>query len=919
MDPITWWLIGSMVVSFALTKHAMKEAERAAAESQGTLINKDSNIASVPVLYGERKVGGIRYNRATKGTDNRYQYIALVLGEGEIEEIGDVYLDDVLSTDSQFNGLVTINKHLGTETQAADSMLVNAGIGMTEADQFKGLAYIAIRLKYDQDKLPNTPTITAVVKGKKVYDPRTSTTVYSANPALCLRDYLTNSIYGKGLPASLINDTMFTAAADVCDQSVTPYAGAPTQYRFVCSAVVDTNQTILDNVKEILSGMRGHMPYQNGQYGVIVEDTGTSTFSFDEDNILLGSLGINSETRANKFNRTIVTFTNPEANWQEDQIQYPQAGSAHEQEYLDEDGGFILENQITLPTVTDAYLAQDFAELLTHKSRNALAVKFSALSDALNVTVGEIIDITHSTPGWITKPFRVMNMTLNRDGTVALEAVEHQDSIYPWAQRDQVDEYPDTFLSNPYSVVAPSPQSVDEELYVTVNSKGTQARAIFTWSEPTNYPFVMEYEAEYRYNGDVNWTYIGKTSALTLRVDDIVAGFYDFRVRTVSSMGVRSGWAELNNQHIAGLTAPPSDITGFSVRALDGQCHLSWSRSTDIDVINGGYIRIRHSRLLSGATWEDGQDIGEAIAGTDTYAVLPMVAGTYMAKAVDEGDRFSVNAVYASTNVPNIIDFNAVTTVSEQPSFTGVRDDMVVDGSVLKLDGTPRYILLENGDRLITESGDGIAREIGDVGVIEDSGTYYFANNVDLGGVYTSRLTAVLESSTALATDLIDNRIANIDSWSNFDGEPSDKLSATLQMRRTEDDPTGSPTWTAWEPFLVGDYYSRGYEFRVVVTNDDANYNISITKLEVTVDMPDRTERAFDVTTSASGTAVTFNYAYKETPVVGITMQDADSGDYFRVTGKSRTGFTVQCYNSSNVGIARSINWIATGYGKEII
>tara|TARA_R110002124_G_C8821977_1_gene504040 strand:- start:587 stop:1003 length:417 start_codon:yes stop_codon:yes gene_type:complete len=134
----------------------------------------------------------------------------------------------------------------------------------------------------------------------------------------------------------------------------------------------------------------------------------------------------------------------------------------------------------------------------------------------------------------------------------------------------------------------------------------------------------------------------------------------------------------------------------------------------------------------------------------------------------------------------------------------------------------------------------------------------------------------------------------------------------------TVDDPSAGPVWSDWSPFLVGDYFARFYEFRVVVTNDDANYNISITALSVTVDMPDRTERAFDVTTAANGSGISFAHAFHAKPSVGITMQDANTGDYFRVTNNTRTGFTVQCFNSANTGIVRSINWIATSYGKEI-
>lgn len=906
-------LLAGVVASWLATSAMIPSQKR----ESGTKVNKKSNIEQIPVVYGERKVNGTRVFVANSGSDNTYLYIILALCEGEIESIGDVYIDDVLSTDSKFSGLVNITKYVGTDTQSADQTFIDAGIKWTANHRLQGVAYLAVRLKWDSDAFTGMPNIEAVVQGRKVWTG--ATTEYSTNPAWCLRDYLTNARYGKGLPTSFINDTQFSAAATKCNELVTPYSDGTQQKIFECNAIIETDKTVLSNVKTLLSGMRGLMPYANGQYGVIVEDEGSSTFSFDES-IIIGGLSIQSETKKNRFNRVIATFDNPLANWQSDQIEYPPTGSAEEMQYLSEDGGIELEKRITLETVTDLYMAQDIAEIALKRSRNNLACKFTATSEALNVAVGDIVDVTHSTPAWAAKPFRVNSLSLRMDGTVSVELVEHQDSIYPWSQKTEADNIPDTNLPNPFSVVAPTPLGVTEELYTTVNSKGTQARAIFNWAAP-NDAFVVEYEAEYKTNGDTEYTFITKTSALNARIEDITAGFYDFRVRSINAMGVRSPWAELTNQVIAGLTAPPSDIAGFTIRALDGQAHISWTRITDLDVINGGYVRIRHSRLLSGATWQDGQDIGEALAGTQTHIVLPMLAGTYMAKAVDEGGRFSVNAKFATTNVPNIVDFNAVTTVTEHPSFSGAKDNMLVDGAVLKLDGAPRYILTETSDFITTEAGVKLAREIGEVGVIEDTGTYYFANSVDLGGVYTSRVTALLSSSTTLATDLIDNRVSNIDTWENFDGEPSDKLSATLEMRLTEDDPAGSPTWSSWIPFLVGDFYARGYEFRVVVTNEDANYNINITALSVTVDMPDRTERAFDVTTDVNGTAITFGNAFHATPAIGITMQDADSGDYFRITNKTRSGFTVQCFNKegSNNEISRSINWIATSYGKEIV
>ena len=890
----------------------------AAEQYAGVLVNKQSNIASLPVIYGQRKVGGTRIFIGSSGTDNIYLYMVLALSEGEIHSIGDVYINDILSTDSKYSGLLTINKYTGTDNQAADSTLVNANIGWNSAHKLSGVAYLAIRFKWDQDAFGSIPTVHAVVQGKKVYDSRTSATATvanSSNPALCLRDYLTNSRYGKGLATGFIDDTLFNAAATKCDALVTSYTGSSNQKIFTCNAVINTGQSLINNVKVILSSMRGIMPYSQGKYGLVIEDQGSATFAFDESHII-GGISIRSESKKTKFNRVVATFPDPSANWQLNQIEYPIAGSAEEAAYLLEDGGIELVKNMDLPCTTNVYSAQDIAEIALKRSRNALTVTFNSTSEALNCSVADIVTVTHSTPGWSAKAFRLQKLTLNPDGTVAVSLVEHQDSIYPWSVKTEADNVPDTNLPDPFLVASPLPTGISEELYITVNSKGTQSRAIFSWAAP-NDAFVVNYEAEYKANGASIYTFITTTSALKANVDDIPPGQYDFRARSINSLGAKSEWAYLNNKTISGLTAVPGDVNNFSIRALDGQCHLTWSRITDLDVINGGYVRIRHSRLTSNATWEDGQDIGEAIAGSQTFAVLPLLSGTYMAKAVDEGGRFSTNAKYSVTTVPNILDFNAVVTATENPSFGGTRNDMIVVNNILKLDGAPRYILAENSDFLIAENGDRLAREIGDIGVIEETGSYYFANSVDLGETYTSRLTANLSSSVTVASDLIDYRTALVDTWNNFDGASSDAITAVLELRTTSDNPASNPTWTDWAPFLVGDYHARAYEFRVIVTNTDSDYNIAITALSVTVDMPDRVEKASDLSVSASSTAVSFGSNFKAVPVIGVTMNDSNSGDYFRVTSKARTGFTVQCFNSSNTGIVRSINWQAVGYGKE--
>jgi len=70
--------------------------------SRGILLNKAANDAQIPVVYGQRKVGGTRVFMEVTGSDNEYLHIVLALAEGEIEEISDIYFNGISITDARF-------------------------------------------------------------------------------------------------------------------------------------------------------------------------------------------------------------------------------------------------------------------------------------------------------------------------------------------------------------------------------------------------------------------------------------------------------------------------------------------------------------------------------------------------------------------------------------------------------------------------------------------------------------------------------------------------------------------------------------------------------------------------------------------------------------------------------------------------
>ena len=588
-------VITNLIISWALDELLAQEFED---RHKGTLLNKSANNAPIPVIYGFRKVGGVRSFVGTSGADNTYLWVVLTISEGEIHAIDDIYIDDVLlNSSSKHWSNTVVTKYTGTDSQTAHSDLVAANIGWTSNHRLRGLAYVVCRFTWDRDIFSSIPTIHALVRGKKVLDPRDSSTAYSSNPALCLRDYLTNARYGKGLPAASIDDTLFGAAATKCETQVTPYSGASQQNLFDCSMVLNTDKTLIDNTKELMAGCRGLMPYQGGKFGLIIEDekTGNAVFNFTTDHII-GGITIESEKKSTKYNRAIMTFANPDKNWQTDTIDWPAIGSSAHNAYLSEDNNVGLVGRLSLPSITNVYTAIDIAELVVKRSRAGLKVVMECTSEALKCQVGDIVTIKHPTPGWTTpKEFRVMLTSLMPSGTVTLNLVEHQDNIYPWGTKTQAASSPSTNLPDPFVVAAPTNLAVNvgSSHYLVQTDGAIIVRSQVTFTASVD-KFVERYIVQWKYAGD---SVYANDIILTGTVG-YISGFktgetIDVRVKSVSTVGVSSAYLIVTGTSVTAHATAPGVPGSLTATARQGAIELSWTNPSNTDF---AYVEInRHT------------------------------------------------------------------------------------------------------------------------------------------------------------------------------------------------------------------------------------------------------------------------------------------------------------------------------------
>lgn len=519
--------------------------------------------------------------------------------------------------------------------------------------------------------------------------------------------------------------------------------------------------------------------------------------------------------------------------------------------------------------------------------------------------------------------FRVVAVGEDSDsGHYTIHALKHEPLKYDAIEQGLVLQPRDITLLS-VKPDAPSNGAVTEYLYNALTDVKTMA--LFSWEPPAN-SAGCTYEVSYRI-GDGNYTTVTSVTP-NLQLSDAQPGDYTVAVKSINTIGSKSV-AYTFVVSVLGKSAKPGDITGLQMTVQSDTGLLQWDSHPDLDVRIGGQISVRYSEFLEGAQWNTSLPVGD-FPGSATSASVPLRAGTYLAKAKDSTGNFSQNAALVVTDAPNIVQFNAVASSQQDPTFLGTKTGLVLIKDRLQLDQATYWDSISDLDAY-TDNMDG--------GLVA-SGEYEFDTYVDTGAVYTSRVTAGFNVVSFNVGNLVDqwpliDSVAfvddgflvtdTVDAWADWDTVvnfdlPSAVDDATLQVfiSTTNDDPATSITWSDWRIFYVGDYTARAFKFKVrLARGDNANSQVALATLGVTVDVPDRVQSANGVAVPAGGLTVTFANAFFSNPAVAVTAENMATGDYAAITSKSPTGFTIQFKNSAGTGVARTMDWIAKGFGYQ--
>ena len=470
-----------------------------------------------------------------------------------------------------------------------------------------------------------------------------------------------------------------------------------------------------------------------------------------------------------------------------------------------------------------------------------------------------------------TEDFRVLSVT-EENNTFTINAMFHNSSKYAFVEDGASITVPQiTTLLLPKS--APSNLSA-EELIIALGNRAV-SKLVLSWQPVSG---VTEYSVKYQFNkGNV---VTERVTAPTFEIFDSELGEYEFEVFSYNALGEPSAIPTTLTFNAVGKTALPADVQNLTIEPYnDDFVKLRFDKSTDVDVIHGGNVVVRHSNLTDGTgTFTNSVDLIAALSGNISETLIPAIAGEVILKFRDDGGRLSSGETSVIVSPPETQPALIAFTDREDtdtPPFGGTKVNTFFDATLngLTLSSTTKI------DE-VTALVDTLS-QIDFLGDVATTGTYEFANPLDLGQTMDTKLTRHFVTESFYANSFIDQRTALIDTWNDIDQLTAFETNASLLVATTTQDPATSTSGT----YTINDG-SGGSGTVITITKSSHGYSVG----------------SFVVVDFTSGTGVDDNYKIISKTTNTFTLTSATS---LNTSGNCTFGAEFSDFNIFTNGVLR--------------
>ena len=778
--------------------------------------------------------------------------------------------------------LIKLTFEKGDQTTSNGYAVNQIGANWTTDHKLKGIAYVYINCIYDAEKFASYPNFSFEVEGKKVYDPVTTTTAYSTNPALIIRDYLMDSTYGFGAISDEINDATtgagFVKARSDCNDSVSITGG--TESRYTLNGQFDSTEEPQQVLQHMLSACAGQLLYNNGKFSLFVGKERTASGTITDDK-LLAPISITTKASGQDLaNGVKATYVRPSDRYIAGEITPYQDST-----YLSEDTpsgqqSADYENYMDLsfPYTQSTFTAQRLARIALDYQRQDQTLTAIVPLEFMTHQVGDIINFTNDRLGYSGKDFEIVAMGFEFVGdsylALRLNLKEYAGSVF-----NNI-----TYVADP---TLPSAPSVGDNtvgtptgLTLTESSKSTTAKEIYikaSWTNDDDDKIVAT-EVAFKKSTDSefssNYTSYPRTT-FTFRAESSTT--YNFKVRHISNTGVAGDYTSVVN------ITTSADVGTFTSGTIAG-------------------ITVATDKLYEGTGTFNNSNTGFYLDNTGQFSLKDKlsfdgttlnISGNLTVENTITADKITLGG----TALDSIFSYNGVST---NLSLGG---SLTVSGDISNFNATAEFGTVTVGD--VIQIASDLSPSTTTNALYNQSGTLYWnGNQVGVGAVNTVTNMADNRVLTASGSNSI-NGEANL----TFDGATLEviKNGATAVMKVHEDAGTNTARFHIRRGTVDTFLQHRDNFFEIRTENNISTSNTPA----MTIDTGGNIVAGYNLTVSGdltvNGTTTTLNTATLDVEDKNITL-NYGAGD----TSASANGAGITIQDAVNSTTDATILWNAT-------
>ena len=351
-----------------------------------------------------------------------------------------------------------INEGLGTQLGHNQHFLGTAGQATSTIMQaVKGGTYNALASKAHSVMawLPTysagaTLDVKAMIQGLKLYDPRTTTTVYSANPALCLWRILTDCSY-------TCDPTSFSAAADYCDELI----GSPQEKRWEVGIQIMDRQDLRLQAQAFAVYCNCFIDIIGSSAYLIPDEPRASTHTVTAAEMVEGTARLTRAGSRNVPERVTVGY---KAIVEEGPVDAQVAVTENRTAETATSADAGTTTTIQLPGIQTYSRARRMATMLYNKAHNDDSLEFTSFDDGIKLTSGDVGTITNAAVGLTAQTMALIDNRQVSRGRWQRRYIKYDVSNYSDLLYEE-DPTNTTSLSNPNRPPAGPTPTLTEQLY----------------------------------------------------------------------------------------------------------------------------------------------------------------------------------------------------------------------------------------------------------------------------------------------------------------------------------------------------------------------------------------------------------------------------------------------------------------------